>query len=556
MVVRVKRERTLSLNDAIKNFEHVKKYITEWSRTEPMPTFYPDCTPALRKIKFPNLIYPVGDPIFIHIYKDKNGLINYHVIEPHVDPANIAKYDMIMEKMIEVASSLPVPHDVREIGPVLEKLFEKVAVNGDTESALTKIVNPRIVLSQIEYDTIKYLILRNRVGYGKLEPVFLDPNLEDIHCTGVGKIKMIHKVFNMVYTNIEFHDDISLNKFVIEMSERVERPTSDANSVVDAMMPDGSRANFIYGRDISLEGTSFTLRKFSEVPTSITQIINWQTMSAQLAAYLWIALEHGMNLFVCGETASGKTTTLNAISAFIKPTDKVYTVENTPEVTMPHDCWQHLLTREAGKPTDITYQRLLIASLRSRPNYIIVGEIRGQEGNIAFQAMQTGHPVMSTFHAGNVTTMIQRITGEPINVPITFVDNLNLCLIQQAVFQNGRSLRRVLSLTEIERYYAPENKMVTRQVFEWEPTTDKHTFRGLFNSYILEAKVAKMMGLTDTREIYKELDLRTKILTRMVEEGIFNYFDVWEVIKKFHFGGVDALPFKLERVGGPILNAQ
>ena len=239
MVLRLKREKTISLNEAIKKFEHVKGYISEWTRTEPMPTFYPDCNPTLRKLKFPNIIYPVGDPIFIHIYKDRNGLFNYHVIEPRVEAANITKYDQIMEKMIEIASSLPVPHDVREIGPVLEKLFDKIVVVNERENLLTKAVNPRIRVTQLEYDTIKYLILRNRVGYGKLEPVFLDPNLEDIHCTGVGKIKMIHKVFGMVYTNIEFKDDISLNKFVIEMSERVERPTSDANSVVDAMMPDG-----------------------------------------------------------------------------------------------------------------------------------------------------------------------------------------------------------------------------------------------------------------------------------------------------------------------------
>ncbi|HLP79809.1 MAG TPA: type II/IV secretion system ATPase subunit [Acidobacteriota bacterium] len=547
MVQRQKRNKTLSLSEAMKKFVHVREYITAWTRNEPMPTFFPEVTPAMRKVKVPNLVYPVGDPIFIHIFKDKRGLINYFVIEPKIEQGNLAKYDDILDKMVEVASTLPVPHDVREIGPVLGQLYDKIVCVGDTQDPFTKLINPRIKLDQQEYDTIKYLILRNRVGYGKLEPVFLDPNLEDIHCTGVGKIKMIHKVFGMVYTNIEFNDDIVLNKFVIEMSERVERPTSDANSVVDAMMPDGSRANFIYGRDISLEGTSFTLRKFSEVPTSITQIINWRTMSSEVAAYLWICLEHGMNLFVCGETASGKTTTLNAISTFIKPTDKVYTVENTPEVTMPHDCWQHLLTREAGKPTDVTYQRLLIAALRSRPNYIIVGEIRGQEGNIAFQAMQTGHPVMSTFHAGNVTTMIQRITGEPINVPITFVDNLNICLIQQAVFQNGRSMRRVISITELERYYAPEAKMVTRQVFDWDPSADKHTFRGLFNSYILETKIAKLMGLADTREIYKELTLRTKILDRMVEERIFNYFDVWDVIKRFHHGGLEALPFKLEK---------
>jgi flagellar protein FlaI len=115
------------------------------------------------------------------------------------------------------------------------------------------------------------------------------------------------------------------------------------------------------------------------------------------------------------------------------------------------------------------------------------------------------------------------------------------------VHQNGKSMRRVLSLTELERYYAPENKMVTRQVFEWDPVNDVHIFRGLFNSYILETKIARMLGMTDTRMIYKEMELRRKILDRMVEEKIFNYFDVWDVIKKYHYGGVEALPFKLEK---------
>jgi len=383
------------------------------------------------------------------------------------------------------------------------------------------------------------------VGYGKLEPLFLDPYIEDIHCVGVGSLSLVHKVFEMLRTNIVFSDDFELNKYLVETSERVERPVSDARSVVDAMMPDGSRVNFIYGREISLEGSSFTVRKFSEVPVSITQIISWNTMDAELAAYIWLCLEHGMNMFVCGETASGKTTTLNACSAFISPDAKVYTVENTPEVTMPHDAWQHLITREAGQETDVTMFHLLIAALRSRPNYIIVGEIRGEEGNIAFQAMQTGHPVCSTFHAGSVRSMIQRLTGHPINVPIASIDNLNIVLIQQVVEQHGHFVRRVLSLTEIERFYDVENKMITRQVFNWDPAKDQHMFRGLYNSYVLEKKVALMLGYEDTREIYKDLDLRRRILEKMVENKIFNYFDVWNVISKYHTEGTKSLPFSL-----------
>ncbi|MFP4118266.1 MAG: type II/IV secretion system ATPase subunit, partial [Candidatus Woesearchaeota archaeon] len=354
-----------------------------------------------------------------------------------------------------------------------------------------------------------------------------------------------HKIFDMVHTNITFPTDLELNRYIIEVSERVERPTSEAQPVVDAIMPDGSRVNFIYGREVSLEGSSFTIRKFAEVPVSITQVIDFSTLSSEIAAYLWLALENGMNTFVCGETASGKTTTLNAMSAFIKPDDKVYTVENTPEVTMPHETWQHLVTREAGKETDVTYQDLLVASLRSRPNYIIVGEIRGAEGAIAFQAMQTGHPVMSTFHAGSIKSLIQRLTGDPINVPIAFIDNLNIGLIQMAVSNNGKFVRRVLSVTEIERYYEPENKMISREVFTWDSREDVHNFRGLYNSYILEKKIAMMLGFQDTRDIYKEMFKRAKILEQMVAHKIFNYFDVWEILKNYHISGDSALPFQI-----------
>ncbi len=210
---------------------------------------------------------------------------------------------------------------------------------------------------------------------------------------------------------------------------------------------------------------------------------------------------------------------------------------------MPHQTWQHLVTREAGKATDVTIFHLLIAALRSRPNYIIVGEIRGEEGNVAFQAMQTGHPVMSTFHAGNPHTMIQRLTGHPINVPIASIDNLNVVLIQQAVSQGGHFVRRVLSITEIERYYDAEKKVITREVFSWDPVNDVHRFRGLYNSYILEKKIAAILGYQDTREIYKELELRTRIIQKMIENQVFDYFAVWDLLKKFHEEGLRGLPF-------------
>jgi archaeal flagellar protein FlaI len=542
-----KKVKTQTLQEASQKFAHVAEYIKKVTPVSGEPEYYTELDKHMKSMmKYPNFIYPVGDPIFIHIFRKKGSHTEYNIIQPELTEEDQKLYDDILARMIQLAHSMPVPDKITQIGDTLIKLYDRVVSVGQAQKKGMFQFDSKIYVTKDKYDLYKYFLIRNRIGYGRLDPLFKDPYLEDIHCTGVGQVKTVHKIFDMVFTSIVFKDDKDLNDYIMETSERVERPVSDAKSIVDAIMPDGSRANFIYGRDISLEGSSFTLRKFSEVPTSITQLVNWGTMSADLAAYMWLCLENGMNVFVCGETASGKTTTLNAISAFIQPDAKVYTVENTPEVKMPHEVWQHLLTREAGgKESDVTYIDLLIAALRSRPNYIIVGEIRGVEGNIAFQAMQTGHPVMSTFHAGNVTTLIQRLTGHPINIPITFIDNLNIVLIQSAVFRKNSFIRRVLSVTELERYYEPAKKMITRQVFDWDPKKDEHAFRGLFNSFILEQKIARLLGYENTRDIYKEMEIRKKIIMKMIENQVFNYFDVWNIIKKYRLDGAEGLPFKI-----------
>jgi flagellar protein FlaI len=188
---------------------------------------------------------------------------------------------------------------------------------------------------------------------------------------------------------------------------------------------------------------------------------------------------------------------------------------------------------------------LLKAALRSRPNYIIVGEIRGAEGNVAFQGMQTGHPVLATFHASAVTKMIQRLTADPINVPVTFIDNLNVAMILSAVYRKGKFLRRCLAVEEIEGYYEEVGGVVTRAVFQWDPETDKHNFRGLNNSFILENKIATKLGYEDKRQIYQDLFLRARILEEMRSRGIEDYYDVLDIIVKFYKHGVDGLPFSV-----------
>ena len=251
---------------------------------------------------------------------------------------------------------------------------------------------------------------------------------------------------------IEFKVSSELDEFVVKMAERIKRPITYRNPVIDATLLDGSRINIVYGTAISRHGSNFTIRKVNEVPLSILNIVESNGIDYMAAAYLWVCVEYGMSLFVSGETASGKTTLLNAITAFIPPENKIVTIEDTPELNVPHRNWirevalaKGKVRRGGGAHRGSVHVRSLKAALRQRPNQILVGEIRGVEGAVAFGAMQTGHPVMSTFHAASVEKLIQRLCGDPINIPRTYVDNLNLVVIQSAVKRpDGQLVRRMI----------------------------------------------------------------------------------------------------------------
>ncbi len=541
------------LEDALKRNPHLKEYLAKFKKKEgTIPNFVPSLTRDMKSLPRPNLIYPVGDPIFIHIWTDRDGDKHYIAVEPRLSEKDEEKFNLIMDRMLELAPYEKVAETDEEMDRLIDKLFDKVTTIVKKPQPVEKkkrfsfgIGVEKVPITRAEAIKFKYMIKREVVGVGPLEPLVRDPYIEDIHVIGPHNTHIVHKIFEMMPTNIDFKDDLYMAEYLKNLGERMGRPVSERTPIVDGSLPDGSRINIIYSTDVSLKGPSFTIRKFTAVPISITQLINWGTLSAEVAAYLWLCLEYGMSIWVSGETASGKTTTLNAMIPFIKPNSKIYTAEDTPEVQVPHPVWQQLNTRERGEVGKVDLFDLLKAALRSRPDYIIVGEIRGKEGSVAFQAMQTGHPVLATFHAGSVKKLIQRLTGDPINVPITFVDNLNVALIQQAVYRKGQFLRRCLVVEEIEGYYEDIGGVVTRTVFEWDSVTDKHIFRGLYNSYILENKIAQTAGYEDPRQIYEEMMLRARILERMVELKIFDYYEVVKVIWNFYKKGIEGLPFRL-----------
>ncbi|AUG48381.1 MULTISPECIES: type II/IV secretion system ATPase subunit [Haloarcula] len=503
----------------------------------------------------PNVLYPVGGPIFCHIYGDVGQDMKYYAIEPELDEDERAVFGKVRNRLLQRSVNKPAPENEAQFDDRIEELLQETTKIRDEDSdsgVLTRLSNltdvSSVEVTQETYENILYRLNRDIVGLGPLEPVMRDPANEDIHVIGRSECHVDHGVYGMLETTVEWQSEEAFDQWLRNMGERMGDPVSDSDPIVDSTLPDGSRLNLIYSDDVSLKGPSLTIRQGDDVPLSIFQITKWMTLSPQLAAYLWLCLENEQTVFVVGETASGKTTTLNAITSFIPDDAKIYTAEDTAEVLPPHNTWQQLLTREGeDEGTSIDMFDLVAAALRSRPDYIIVGEVRGEEGRMAFQAAQTGHPVMLTFHASDIVSMIQRFTGEPINVPETFMDVADVALFQNRVKQGDQVLRRVTSVQEIEGYSKEMDGVVTRQVFNWDPVEDEIIFQGMNNSFVLEEQIATLLGYEDTRDIYDDLEFRANLIERAIQEGILGYHEVNDFISDFQRDGVEGIPFNMAR---------
>jgi flagellar protein FlaI len=397
----------------------------------------------------------------------------------------------------------------------------------------------KVTVSKRELEKVKYLFIRDKVGLGVLQSLINDPYIEDIGCSGLGHVYIEHKIFKSLKCTITFSDMDDLDQFVLRLAEQIQKPVTYKTPIADATLPDGSRINIVYGRDVSKRGSNFSIRKFSGVPLSIFDLVEFNTINYQMLAYLSLVIGNGMNTFVAGESASGKTAMLNALTTFIDPLHKIITIEDTPELQVPHDNWIREVvqsTRSDDTSGAVTMFDLLKAALRQRPNEILVGEIRGSEGNIAFQAMQTGHSVMATFHAASVEKLIQRLTSNPISVPKTYIDNLNVAILMSTVrLPNGKMGRRITNIAEISGYDSATESFSIVESFHWDPEVDAFDFTGNMTSYILEYKIAPMLGIPSSKKqrIYKELEKRARILARLHrEEGITGFYEILEVLAK------------------------
>jgi flagellar protein FlaI len=536
-------------------------HVAEWVRDFEMrygsrPIYYGPLDRDAKKQRPLNLIYVTREPIFVHIYEppaddDGGGTVLWFGLEPQLteEEENIRRE--LVETLLQEAPTAPSFTTDNEFENILQQMIERYTILDSEANNLVRrqgrlwemvgMDDKRLTVSTAQRERLTYVVIRDLIRNGPLEPLLSDEMLEDIHSVGLKHIHMDHKVFGMVTSNIRFRERELLSRYLRAMSERIGRPVSDNKPIIDGVLLDGSRINIIFSDDVSMLGPSFTIRKFAEETISVIQLIKWGTMSAQQAAYIWICLEYGMSVLVSGETASGKTTTLNAILPFIDHNVKIYSAEDTPEVKVRHKIWQRLVTRDAkNEDSRVEMFDLLKAALRSRPRYIIIGEIRGVEGATAFQAMQTGHPVIATFHASSIVKMIQRFTGDPINVPIRFFDNLNFAIFQEVVEAPGGGIaRRITGIDEVIGYNKHSDGVLTRGMFEWDPVKDKHYFRGMFQSHLLENKIAAMAGFSNKRDIYDEMLRRADAIQRMADRDLTHYDDVFDLLGLYYSNGWD-----------------
>jgi flagellar protein FlaI len=554
------------LREQAMEHEHFARYMHMIPTEEyGYPEYVTELSRKLTDNKTPNYIYPVGKATFQHVYPDSSDARNHLIpIEPIVGRDYRPLMEEVEDRLIDVVHNYQQPAGPAEQKELLMSALEDVVhVNGnswmvDYEARAAKAeakkkdnkqepksesirknggkAKGKVKLNAEELEAIRYMLLRDKIGMGIIEPLILDNNIEDISCSGLGHIFIEHKTFKALKAAIRFEEFEDLDAFLRRNSERINKPVTYRKPIVDATLPDGSRINIVFGNEVSKRGSNFTIRKFSPKPLSVMDIISSGGADYSMIAYLSIMIEEGMNMWVSGETASGKTTLLNAITTFISPDAKIVTVEDTPEVQIPHPNWLREVVRgAAGEGAAVTMFDLLKAALRQRPNEIIVGEIRGEEGNIAFQAMQTGHAVMATFHAATVEKLIQRVTASPINVPKSYMDNLNIVIIASAVkLTNGKLARRILSVNELFGYDSVTDSFSFAEVFHWDPITDKHEFTGYMNSYLLENKVAVKRGIpaTQRRVIYQDLERRARVLQKLHQQGITDFDELYKVIIK------------------------
>ncbi len=482
-------------------------------------------TVTKRKTSMFREVYPIQEPyVFAAVVQDPiTKKMRYEVIEPTLLQEE-------EEALREIKSIL-----MEEVDVSVKDLETREKAEEYLKKKVTEIINNyRVNVAKEAVSKLMYYIKRDFIGYGKIAPLMSDHLIEDISADGVSiPIYVWHREYESLPTNIDFKTSQELNSFIVRLAYLAGRQISLATPLLDATLPDGSRIQLTYGSEITRRGSTFSIRRFRMDPLTISDLLTFNTLSPEMAAYFWYTIENRASVLVAGGVAAGKTTTLNCLSMFIKPELKIVSVEDTAEINLPHENWIPSVVRvgamEKGAGT-ITLFDLLKAAVRQRPDFIIVGEVRGREATTLFQAMATGHLGLSTIHAESPRDMFQRLESEPMNIPrqmLTMIDNI---LVQARVEVKGKPARRVVTVAEVLGIDPETKEVQTHEVFHWNSKTDSFSNTG--DSFLLE-KIMKMKGL-DENDIRGELRQRKAVLEWMAKNNIRRYTDVANVIREYH----------------------
>jgi len=491
--------------------------------TEPVPLEFDELAPKFITV---NKLDFNGTEIHGGIIKDPTSIggLRYLVIQPRLSVRDKKNFDIIKRLlMIELSVALS---DTRS--------------KKDAEKLLRKKIIQLIKKYQLEIPTknlskITYYAIRDFIYLGKIEPLMRDHMIEEISCDGTGiPLYIWHREYESIPTNIMFTTDKELNNFARKISYLSGKHVSIANPIIDSSLPDGSRINLTLGHEITKRGSTFTIRRFRADPITIVDLLKFGTMSSDVAAYLWYVVEKNATMLVAGGTASGKTTALNALAAFIRPGQKIVSIEDTQELNLPHENWIPAVSRQNftdGKIGEINQFDLLRAALRQRPDVIIVGETRGREAYTLFQAMATGHGGFSSIHADSVKATLTRLASAPMDIPKTLIANtLDIITLQLKLRVKERTVRRVIQVSEIDRLDDSTDEIKTHEIFKWDPITDTYNFDK--NSIVLN-KIKDRLG-ESTSQINDELKKRKVTLEWMVKNDIRQQKDVATNILEFY----------------------
>jgi len=470
--------------------------------------------------------YPLNEPYaYAKIVRDPfRGNVTYMVEEPRLSSNDVLQLERLKDLLMEVL-------DVN-----MMKLESKVAGRKHLQRKTMEVLDHYdFKINRATKEKLLYYVLRDNIGLGKIDALMHDPGIEDISCDGTGiNIYVWHRKYEYVPTNVRFDNPDQLNSYALRLAYLCGSHVSIAQPMLDSSLPDGSRIHLTYGTEITRRGSTFTIRKFKTDPLTIVDIIGFNTLSSEVAAYFWYAVENRSSIIVSGGIAAGKTTLLNCLSMFIKPDMKIVSIEDTPELNLPHENWIPTVTRThiglGSETSDITLFDLLKASLRQRPDYIIVGEVRGSEAYTLFQAVSTGHLGMSTLHAESVEAAVYRLESEPMNVPRTLISGIDLITIQKRVEHVDKPTRRTVITSEIVGLDPRSKEILTNEVYKWNAAEDKFEYTG--RSYLVE-RIAEKKGIS-TDEAYEEIQRRARVLEWMRARNLRNYKDVSDVIRRYY----------------------